>query len=361
MIICVEVDQATKAKLDELLKGGEYRDYSQVVSVAIANQVLLHERLTQAGGALVVGEAVKGQGEAPAAANQSAQSLPSVFSLPKTRHDLKFAPIPGDVFVPGTAVPVDRWIFGQHNKVLPAKASCRWLANVSNGKGVPLSEAASEIASASAGLGDYLQSLDDKNNLTREELLASAFPVNKKDKEGKARLRFANQFVGNMNKHGQLSGMLIDLKLVNYVPGKEPRLLLTEPGWRFATAENPILDLGADKPPKFSDEEVLFLLEHIRLHVPAEDCAYTTIAKALRAGANTPEKLDHELAKYLSKRTDKPFTDAFLTTQRSGAISRMADLGLVDRQRDGINVTYVATERAVQYLTDSEAGAKHEQ
>lgn len=355
MIICIEIDQEIKAKLDELMKAGEYRDYSQAVAVAISNQVLLHERFAQNGGSLIVDAGNTSRRET-AAGIDSVETMPPVFALPRPIGEMKFAPVPGDVFVPGTVVPVDRWIFGQHNKLLPAKASCRWLANVPNSKGVPLAKAASEIAACSAELGDYLQSLDDKNGLTRDELLASAFPVKKKDTEGKARLRFANQFVGSMNKHGQLSGMLIDLKLVNYVPGKEPRLLLTEAGWRFAAAENPIFDLGADRPPKFSNDEVQLLLEHIRLHVPVEDCAFRTVAKALLDGANTPEKLDENLAEHLSSRGEKPFTDAFLTTQRSGVISRMSDLGLVERKRDGIRVTYVATECAARYLTNSEAG-----
>jgi hypothetical protein len=57
------------------------------------------------------------------------------------------------------------------------------------------------------------------------------------------------------------------------------------------------------------------------------------------------------LKKYLPDRKDKPFTLAFLTTQRAGVISRMADLGLVTRTRNGPNVTYVATDLANQFLT----------
>jgi hypothetical protein len=355
MIICIEINQEVKAKLDELMSGGEYRDYSQAVAVAVSNQLLLHGRFTQNGGSLIV-DGTAGTHQSRANIDPAQTTIPTVFALPHPRDAMKFAPIPGDAFVPCAPVPVDRWIFGQHNKLLPAKASCRWLANVYDPKGVPLAKAASDIAASSVELGDYLQNLDEKNGLTRDELLASAFPVKKKDAEGKARLRFANQFVGSMNKHGQLSGMLIDLKLVNYVPGKGPRLLLTEPGWRFAAITNPILDHGADRPPKFSDGEVAFLLEHIRLHVPAEHCAFRTVAKALLDGVNTPEKLDEHLAKYLSSRNEKPFTEAFLTTQRSGVISRMSDLGLVERQRDGIRVTYVATQRAVQYIANPDAG-----
>lgn len=358
MILCFEIDQDTKAKLDQLLKGGRYRDYSQAVAVAVANQALLHQRMNEHGRSMVV-EDGNSLGREHRPGTDFPLPLPGVFAPPDARRDLKFAPIPSDAFVVGAAVPVDRWLFGQHNKLLPVKASCRWLANMSvNGQGVPLGKAASEISACAAELGDYLQAIDEKSSLTRDEVLASAFPVKKRDMDGKGRLRFANQFVGSMNKHAQLSGMLIDLKLINCVPGKEPRLLLTEPGWRFAAAENPIFDRGSDRPPRFSEEEVLMLLEHVRLHVPAEDYAFKTITRALLDGASNPEKLDAYLKRFLSQREGKPFTEAFLTTQRSGAISRMADLGLLEKQRDGIRVNYVASNRAVQYLTKSERGVE---
>jgi hypothetical protein len=67
---------------------------------------------------------------------------------------------------------------------------------------------------------------------------------------------------------------------------------------------------------------------------------------AISSGANTPDKLDDALEEHVSKRDEKPFTRAFLTTQRAGVISRMIDLGLIQRIRDGINVTYTLTEKA---------------
>ena len=77
---------------------------------------------------------------------------------------------------------------------------------------------------------------------------------------------------------------------------------------------------------------------------------------AISDGADSPEKLDAVLKGYLSARTEKPFTDAFLTTQRSGVISRMSDLGLIDRVREGIRVTYVVTNRGTLYLQERAAG-----
>ena len=102
-------------------------------------------------------------------------------------------------------------------------------------------------------------------------------------------------------------------------------------------------------------QQIAFLLDHIKSYVPAEDCAYRTVLKACAEGANTPNKLDDYLSKGVSPRDGSPFTNAFISTQRSGAISRMGDLGLVARKRDGIKVTYVTTETGDEYMTESVA------
>ena len=53
----------------------------------------------------------------------------------------------------------------------------------------------------------------------------------------------------------------------------------------------------------------------------------------------------------MSERQEKPFTRAFLTTQRAGVISRMSDLGLVQRLREGIKVKYVLSARGSEFLS----------
>ena len=144
-------------------------------------------------------------------------------------------------------------------------------------------------------------------------------------------------------KHGDLAGLPVDLKLVDRDQARSPQILLTEAGWSFAVMRNPILDEGKDgRQSRFSNEEIEFLISHIRNQVPIEALAYKLVLEAIAQGANTPDKLDHVLEEYLPKREHRPFTRAFLTTQRAGVISRMIDLNLVKRIRDGIKVTYIA-------------------
>ena len=119
----------------------------------------------------------------------------------------------------------------------------------------------------------------------------------------------------------------------------------------MAELRNPVLDSeGGTSTEKFSEAEIDFLIDHIWNHLPVEVFAFTATLSAISSGDATPESLDLALKKYLPSRVDKPFTDAFLTTQRAGVISRMADLGLVSRTRSGPNVTYVVNYRGAEFL-----------
>ena len=90
------------------------------------------------------------------------------------------------------------------------------------------------------------------------------------------------------------------------------------------------------------------MLDHVASNVPVEASAFRTILEGLHARCNTPDALD----KYVRENAkEKPeVTDAFVSTQRSGAVTRMADIGLVRRQRDGTKVTYEITDLATGWL-----------
>jgi hypothetical protein len=372
MIICVNVERNTKEQMDQLIRAGEYRDYSELISLAVGNQFLLHnsgaETLTLPtdGSQPMVAEhhvsmppretisafhsgSVNGR-------PQDVGALPEIFRLVDDHRDpTSFAALPNDAFAIGMEVPVDRWIFGQHNKLLPVKVNLRALANLlrddSPSGGLQLDRAATEIASAAVILGDLLRNLDSRNEKHRDEALGIAFPGSDPSNSDKSRLRYASQFVGAMSRAGLMTGMLVDLKLVNHDKHKSPRILLTESGWRFAQLSNPILD-GSDRESgsKFSAEEMEFMLSHIAVAVPVEYFAFKATLSSITSGSDTPEALDAALKKYLPVRKEKPFTDAFLTTQRAGVISRMADLGLVSRNRSGSNVKYLVTIRGEQFM-----------
>lgn len=200
-------------------------------------------------------------------------------------------------------------------------------------------------------MGSFLAHRDKQNGTKRDDALSTAFPSPDREVE-KSRLRYANQFVATVSKQGRVSGLLMDLKLINHTGGKNPRLKLTEAGWGFAELRNPVLDGDTKTAQKFTAEERSFFLNHISSSVPAEDFAYRAILTAVDGGAQTPEKLDTALQRYVSQDAGRSLTKSFLASQRSGAASRMADLGLITRERDGVKVSYVVTDLGGQYVED---------
>jgi hypothetical protein len=251
----------------------------------------------------------------------------------------------------GDSTPLNRWLLGQYNKVLPAKANCRALAHLLKGRdsGLPVEEVGVQIACQAAALRESLAWLDRHYGLGRDDALSTGFPSGGVDAE-KSRLRYASHFVGSIDGQGHLSGLLVGLKLVNRSGDKDTCISLTEIGWDFAVLTNPILDRADDADSTCNGTERLtsvereFLLNHIHRSVPTEDFAYRAILAAISSGANTPDHLDAALQKYIPEDVASALSKSFLCSQRSGAVSRMADLGLVRRIRDGLRVSYTITD-----------------
>jgi hypothetical protein len=171
--------------------------------------------------------------------------------------------------------------------------------------------------------------------------MKAAFPTSDIN-GGESRLRFGNQFVATF-KREKLQGFPADLKFVVCDGGKEPRLLLTRSGGAFAALPNPVLDTHDEFPRnKLSEEEVAFLLSHIKDYVPEELSAFVSVIDGIE-GANTPDGLDSYLRSRFNLPDEAAMKASFLSTQRTGVISRMVDLGLLGRAKDGLRVTYVVT------------------
>ncbi len=373
MIICFNCSPETKEYLDSVLESGQYKDYGEAISFAVMNLAVIQGEVVKTGSVVMGSDAqstsspyqmavptkrasdTPGPGkthENPRAAAKSL-SVPAVFHLDFLADSPPpFAEPPDDIWAIGQEIPLDRWVFGQYNKLLPAKASCRALAHMSSreSRGVLLEDAAPGIAREAAVLGDFLAHRDETYGIRRDDALSTAFPLTGENSD-KSRSRYANQFVASVNRQGQVSGLLIDLKLINR-SGKGPtHFLLTETGWQFATMQNPILDDVQDAPTqKFSEDERDFLLNHIAQSVPVEDFGYRAILTAVTEGANTPDTIDTALLKYVPQDTGHTLSTSFRSSQRSGAISRMTDLGLVERVRDGVRVSYAVTDIGEKYL-----------
>ncbi len=370
MIICFDCTADTKKILDELLAMGEFKDHSEAINLALANQLLLQQKFDGDQTSLFPNDLSKRNGTAAFSKTTESQvrrqnlgrtpvvagNLPLIFSLEglsEAPNGYPDYPLDPATIHPGNKIFLDQWLFGQYNRLLPAKASCRALAHMLGDKpgGVSISEAASHISEEAIKLGDFFANHDNKIELERDEKLSTAFPSSFTNNVEKARARYEKQFVGSVNKAGVVSSLIISLKLANQTSEKTPKILLTKKGWEFALLPNPALEGPFSKrPDKLSREEIELLLSHIRENVPVEYFAYTTLLSIIRRGSDTPEAIDKALQDFLPNQSPNDLSQGYISSQRSGALSRMADLGLIFRKRDGVRVTYMVQEQGLRFL-----------
>jgi len=205
-----------------------------------------------------------------------------------------------------------------------------------------------EVSSKTATYASkWLKSIDEASGSTRGSEVATGFPTDEKSKE-----RFVAQFVGSSRKK-QMSGAIFDMGFASMsgsmfgFMGDEVRF--TRMGWKFALLPNPLLDSmeGWKTGKRFSDEEISFLLNHIKSNVKSEWNFIVKIAELIDSGMNRPQSLEEAIIE--SHGWEKTQT----SVSKNGALSRMQELELIDRTKEGREVTYHLTKNGKELL-DSE-------
>ncbi len=359
MVICFSATQEAKAALDELMNSREFKDISEAVSMALVNYRVIYEAVGERGHAVVnaTEPAPPGDGSeserqsdisrAPRSSSQPPRiaAIPEIFGTRQTDLDsVKLISLPDQQSPASLNVPPKGWLWGQYNRFLPVKATCRALLRLltDSPMGVPLDDAVSRISYAACTLGDFLSEMDSRLLRRREDAISAAFPTTAFN-GAQARVRFGNQFVGTI-KQGALLGLPAGLRLLGCASMKEPLLSLTRDGAEFAALENPVIDTRDQWMSRtLSDAEIQFLLDHVKRAVPEEASAYVSLIDGIEGGGDTPDKLDSYLRERFQLENEAAIKPSFLATQRTGAVSRMVELGLLAREKSGLHVTYVVT------------------
>ena len=292
MVICFTCDPKTKRLLDSLIANGSYSEYSEVIGAAVHNLAVLESAAIGTGSLVLnidsgtsvsdssVGRTLQSMsGNGTMGAKQDASDLPpfEVGTIADAFRLSTLDPNPPE-WLPATSlpdiqnvgdVPLDKWVFGQFSKFLPAKASCRALANLATEQpeGFDLVKISTKVAALTSSVANYLGLIDRREGLVRDEALVLGFPSNG-DNADRSRLRYATQYVGTLT-NGGLTGMLFEFRLAGLAPGS--KFNLTSAGWRFAALSNPALDKNLGE--RLSEDETAFLLNHIQQQVPAEHFA----------------------------------------------------------------------------------------
>jgi len=251
-------------------------------------------------------------------------------------------------------------LWGQYNRVFPAKIVVRRLANMvreqnenssPSGNGlrwIELDHFQDDAAQLARNYGLTIKEFDQKKSRGRGEKIASGLPTG--DDADKSKDRFETHFIGYSDRNNKLTGAPPNLLFVDISDEDVSRIGITEDGLEFAELYNPLLDDGPDADESLSPDEREFYIDHTRDNLPAEYEAMVTTAEAISEGNNRPTSLSEHISEL-----NEEWSQSQADTMRSGLVSRMYELGLINRERVGQRgIAYNLTETGESLLNDTE-------
>ena len=361
MKLVVDLPDELVGRIRDVVENGGYDNPREFVETAIENQLELEEG-SESEGFKTLDQAIReydraepGSEDTGGSPEPGSESRPNRSSESTPEYDIERRSY--QEIVPIDPPSLDRVedgpLWGQYNRLLPVKFVLRRLANTLDDQADPGDDLLTVIEHGSFSpavardartFGKRLEKADEKKSRGRGEKLAAGFPTGKKTE--KSLDRFESHFVGYSDRNGNLTGAPAALLFVDITASKPSEIGITEAGLDFAELMNPVLDetIEADEP--LYPEERGFYLEHIAERLPAELEAMVCTAQAIQSGHNRPTSLTEQVAELNSD-----WSQAQASTNRSGLVSRMYELSLVDRFRVGQRgIGYELTKEGNEFL-----------
>jgi len=335
----IDISPEDLRAIQNLLKLGHFESVEQFVAVAVRNQ-LVYETQRDSSQLTVVEQAI---GKAASAAPGN---LARVSDL-GTNH--RFLPKPSWLFSspdiePLPAIkPTQDPLWGQYYRFLPLKLILRLLANAQQDGFPRMDTFQDQIVPDVLYLANHLRVTDNTRKQMGRMALAIGFPNTRKAEKSQA--RFVSQYIGRVTAEGNLAGLPAAMGFAALLTDPDVKLLgLTKTGVEFASLPNPILDNG-DLSCALGDEEISFLLAHISEQMPGEIAQLKEVVKAVSDGLDTPKELDAHMRNHYKKSfSGDNWTDAKVAVMRSGAVSRLAEMGFIKVIKKGVRVRYKLAE-----------------
>lgn len=353
MKLVVDLPDQLVGRIKDAVETGGYDDAREFVTTAIENQLKLEESDEASGSFKTLDEAIHEFGQSDTQIDSDSREEAKPHPTPESglgRREYRSV-VPSEP--PELGRVSDGPLWGQYNRILPVKFVVRRLANVLEeqaGENIDeattthLGEFSSDVAWEARNFGQELKRVDERRSRGRGEKLSAGFPTGEKTE--KSIDRFESHFVGYADRNGNLTGAPATLRFINIFENDGHEVGITEHGLEFADIVNPVLDKdsGADEP--LSHEEREFYMSHVREVLPAEFEAMIHTANSVHKGDNRPTSLSERVAEL-----NEDWSDAQASTNRSGLVSRMYELGLVDRHRVGQRgVGYDLTDKGHEFL-----------
>ncbi len=356
----ISINSVIEGRARGSIAKGTFRSLDHLIEVALENQLNAEDDV-----------------QIPWGTARSATSPPSVYPPPMTTHgrpkraSLRMAPrvrpsapvldpvVDLNLSMPKEEIPVvadpdpkalaGPLLWGQHYKFLPVKVALRVLTRLAPSS-PPLGTFSETACSVAVAFGVRLRAMDKAHGRKLGDQVATSFPEGSE----KSTHRFRDQYLAYLRPSDRrIDGMLPRLRLVAvYSDGGVNRIGLTSAGREFAGFTNPIIDAGSEGPT-MSEEEVNFLLRHIQTKLPEEAKHMAALVRLTSQGVTTPEDLNQKMERFYGgfQENGRPWTPAHLNTMRAGVTSRLFELGLLSKQKQGVAVSYHPTDRGKNWLS----------
>ena len=333
IIVLVKLDKTTYTKVEDLIRRGSYGSIGSFVEIAVRNQLLL-----ETGGDL---ETLKRRSvRKPAKAKRP---LPStILSIPKKN----FAQTVMTQSIDDSIKHASIW--GQINRLAPAKFVLRALLNSLSSigeKNVDLKLFSAEVAEQATAFRRFAKRKDKKRRVRGEEIYVG-FPK----KSPASQQRFLNYYVGKKALRKWTDSVLTGLCLANIEEMEDGATVIgiTEEGLKLALLHSPLVDdffldeKQIDNP--LSDDEVHFLIEHIKVTRPGEHEFLLFVLDSIKRGANNPTELQGRVFDFLRGKDLKiTLSEKVANTMQVGAIGRLVEMRLLKIEKEAQRSRYVVT------------------
>jgi hypothetical protein len=322
----VDLPSEISDEINKLIASGKYRSIQDFLAAAASNQLHLEQQGPSQ--SVIV---------TPTSQSIEATSIYHAL-LARDFGNLQTVPPPNSEQVPGE-------LHGLWNKFFPVKITTRVLANMLKGASeyVPLEPSQERIADIARQLGRAMIRKERDLGRKRGDMISTALPW--KREEFKAKMRFKSHFVGHISGDKSIEGAPAALRFTNITKSNGTTSIgLTAAGLKFASLTNPVID-EEDYAASLSQDEREFLIDQIRTELPNETQLMKSVITAVANGSRTPTALNstlHDLKPELK--------DTELATLRSGLLSRMYELNLMQRTRNGLTITYDLTSNGRAFI-----------
>jgi hypothetical protein len=346
----VDLSHRQADKIHKYLNDGRYSSFGQFMNAAIENQFHLEDEGDPNGAILANNPAIT----ISANQNQHTSGIIDKYKIINLNRQRICIPAPefeNLVLCTQNKLEKNTWIWGQINKLLPVKIGLRILQSMlESNRLVNLNEFLSAAAIEASRIGDIVREHEKRNHKDRDDKISAGLP-HFSDEKSQTRYKF--QFLVYQRKDGLLDGAMALLRFCNLEKkGGKLYIGITDQGEIFSNESNPTLD-DENFDLAFNQSEIDLYLNHLTKYVTSEATAIKWLLGKVNEGLNDRSTLNAELMKDCGKLWHA--TDPIINTQRSGITARVFELGLIDKEKNGKNVTYRVTERGLKYITQAKS------